>query len=461
MEEATEIVDWLDARRVRIAPIDPASIIGIGHALTACRALLGRLTHAEFAAAAGLATPRGVLLHGPAGTGKTLTARWLAGELGDIEAYDLPPEDLEPARVRSAFGHLAMQPRSVVFLPEIDAVGLDRRTGDSDSRRTLFALLEGLDGLRPIAPAAGPLVIATTNRGVGALDAALTRAGRLGLHIGFRTPNEGERLALLQRFAVGRPIAPDIAWERYAGLTDSWTPADLKAGLDDAFGLALLRDGVAARISEDDLLVVIRRGGEIDPDDDAPSVADLDHAAVHEAGHAAVASVLGLAVRSVRLALHGRAGSTEVGPADRAITDEETMRLVVVALAGVAAERIICGSPTHGARDDVKAATALLIRRIEAGVDPDFAPMSRSAWGEWTPRVVDEAMARHIFELLQGARARAAAIVREREASIRALARTIREAHALAGEELIDAIERAGLPAAPETDERETVDDAA
>jgi len=460
VEAATEIVDWLDARRVHIAPTDPTSIIGIGYALEACRALLGRLTHAELAAAAGLATPRGVLLHGPAGTGKTLTARWLAGELGDIAAYDLPPEDLEPARVRSAFGHLATQPRSVVFLPEIDSIGLDRRTSDIEPRRTLFALLEGLDGLRPIAPGAGPLVIATTNRGVSALDAALIRAGRLGLHIGFRTPNEGERLALLRRFAAGRPIAPGVVWERYAGLTADWTPADLKAGLDDAFGLALLRDGIAARISEDDLLVVIRRGGEIDPDDETPSVADLDHAAVHEAGHAIVASVLGLAVRSVRLALHGRAGSTEVGPANRTITDDEARLLVVVALAGVVAERIITGSPTHGARDDVKSATKLLIGRIEAGTDPDFAPMSRSAWGEWTPRMVDEAMAKRVFELLQGARARAESIVREHEVRIRVLARTIREAHALAGVELVDAIEQAGLPAVRKPDE-EAVDDAA
>jgi ATP-dependent Zn protease len=453
--QSEPVETWLAARRVEITPTDPSSFVGIGHALTACQAILGRLRHPELAAAAGIETPRGVLLYGPPGTGKTLTARWLAGELGPLAAYDLPIEDIDPPRLRAAFTHLASQPRSVVFLPEIDAVGLDRRSSESDSRRVLFALLEALDGLRPVAAGGGPLVIATTNRSPSALDPALVRAGRLGLHVGFRLPNEAERLQLFRLLAgprpgVGpRPIAAGIDWERCAALTERWTPADIRAALDDAFGLALLRDGPAALISDDDLRIVIARARDIDPDDAAPSQADLERTAVHEAGHVAAARSLGLAVRSVRLALHGREGRTEVGDPELVTTDAEVLDLVVVALAGSAAEAAVLGSSSHGSRDDVQHATRLLMQRMEAGTDGAVAPTSRSAWGEWVPRFVDEAMSRRVLELLDAARDQAEWIVSVERVGIETFTAVLREHQILAGQELESALRAAGWGSDP------------
>ena len=444
METTSDVAAWLARHQVDVTPTDPASFVGIGHALGACRAILGRLQHADAAAAAGVELPRGVLFHGPAGTGKTLTGRWFAGELGGVPAFDVPTDDLTPARVRSVFGYLATQARSVVFLPEIDAIGLDRRMGEASSRRVLFALLEALDGLRPIAPGGGPLVIATTNRSPGALDAALVRAGRLGLHVGFRLPTEAERAQLFRVLAARLPVGPDVDWNHCAELTTDWTPADIRAALEDSFGLALLRDGSFAHLTADDLVLVIRRSRQIDPDEETASVLDRERTATHEAGHVAVALALGLQVRSVRLALNGREGRTDVGEPERALTDAEAQKLVVVAMAGSAAEAVVLGTASHGSRADVANATRLLMRRIEAGTDPEHAPVSRSAWGDWVPKIVDEAMSARIGDLLATARGEAAAIVDGERARIEGLAAVLRGRPILAGLELSQAIRGAG-----------------
>ncbi len=197
-----DIAAWLESRRVTIEPVADGDIVGIGHALTHCRSLLGRLQHEEQGARAGAASVRSILLQGPAGSGKTLTARWFAGQLGSVPAYDLPAEQLTPERIRAAFTHLATTPRSIVFLAEIDSIGLNRRDADRESRRSLFALLEALDGLAPVPAGNGPVVIATTNRSRCELDQALIRPGRLGTHVVFGLPTTAERIELFRRFAA-------------------------------------------------------------------------------------------------------------------------------------------------------------------------------------------------------------------------------------------------------------------
>lgn len=202
-----------------------------------------RLQHEEQGTLAGAASIRSILLQGPAGSGKTLTARWFAGQLGSVPAYDLPVEQLTPERIRAAFAHLATSSRSVVFLAEIDAIGLDRREADRESRRSLFALLEALDGLAPVSAGLGPVVIATTNRDRRELDRALIRPGRLGTHVVFGLPAATERAELFRRFAAPWIDGSPISWERLAAMSAQWSPADIRGAVDDALGLALMRDG--------------------------------------------------------------------------------------------------------------------------------------------------------------------------------------------------------------------------
>ena len=128
----TDIAAWLESRRVTVEPVDDDALVGIGHAQTHLRSLLGRL---RCETVPGVLPPpvRSTLLYGPPGTGKTALSRWFVGQLDDVPAYDLPAEQLTPEVIRAAFAHLATRPRSLVFLAEVDAIGLDRREADPEA----------------------------------------------------------------------------------------------------------------------------------------------------------------------------------------------------------------------------------------------------------------------------------------------------------------------------------------
>ena len=444
--EDVPIDAWMESHRVTIEPVDETKMVGIGHALDACRSVLGRLRHAEAVVAAGAAIPRGILLCGPAGVGKTLTARWLAGQLGDIPAFDLPTEQLDPPIIRAAFAYLAGLPtRSVVFLSEIDAIGLERRgNSDRESKKALYAILESLDGLVANRSDRGPIVIATSNREPYALDDALTRPGRLGIHVRFATPTEAERIALFAVMSAGRPQEPTLDWARMAALTRDWTPAAIRAAIDDAHGMSLLRDGAAARLTDALLVDAIRRAGEVEPDPGEGAEMSRERIAVHEAGHTAVAVALGLPVMSVRIGPGRRQGRTETGIEGTPSDDAELRASLIVAFGGAAAERLVLGEASLGAGSDVHGASRIVLERIAAGIDPNFDPISRDAFGQWAPRVVDDRIATYAMECLAVARDRAAAIVAGQLRSIEAFAARLLDVDLLAGDELIAAMRAVG-----------------
>ena len=447
--ESIPIETWMESHRVTVEPVDEATIVGVGHALDACRSIVGRLRYAGEVAAAGASIPRGILLAGAPGTGKTLTARWLVGQLGPaVACYNLPTEALDPTLIRDAFAWLAARPRSVVLLPEIDAIGVDRVRADRDSRRSLYATLEGLDGIVAIAPDRGPIVIATSNREVYALDDALVRPGRLGVHVRFSMPSEAERIELFRVLSDERPQEEGIDWSRMAALTRDWTPAAIRAAIDDGYGLALLRDGAGARLGEADVLGAIRRAGEIESDGGDGAASTRERVAVHEAGHVAVAAALGLPVVSVRIGPRKGEGRTETGHDGIGADDAELRASLVVALGGAASERAVLGEASLGSLTDVKAATRLLIERIESGLDEGFTPVSRSAFGssEWSPvpRAIDDQLGPYVMARLAAARATAWAIVAGQSVAIAAFARSILAADMLAGTDLANAMEAVG-----------------
>ncbi len=442
--DTTQTTDeWLETRRVRIAPIDEAGIVGVGHALDALRSVAARLRHAR---AGEPPIPRGLLLAGPPGTGKSLCAAWFAGSLGEVAAYDLPPDTLTPERVRETFAVLASRRRSVLFLPEIDAIGMSRDWGghDRESRKVLFALLEAMDGMVQVPADRGAIVVATTNRS-RSLDGSLTRHGRLGLTVTFREPDASERHELLRVFLTGRPTGVlDLA---YIGeLMSGWTPAAIRGAVDSAHGAAMARDGRGAPIRESDLLLAIRRQGGIEHEPDVTQTATSTHrTAIHEAGHVAAAVRLGLVVRSVRLGISGRDGRTTTCDEGAVLDDAGLRATVVVAMAGIAAERLLLGEGTLGGTRDVANATRILIDRIGAGIDPAFPPIDRRSFGEYVPRVLDEAIAEHTSQLLARAREDAMVIVTQERDGIERLAARLVIQPVLAGDALVDAIADAGL----------------
>ena len=315
MDEAFE-VGWLEAHRLHLArPVARAEIVGIGHVMQALESLVGLLRDPARGAAMGARAPRGILLWGDPGVGKTLSARYLAGAVGNLPMYEVAADELSPARVRGLFGHLAAaHARCILYLDEVDLIALNRSTElhSEGTRATLVALLAALDGLRDTA---GPILVASSNRSPYELDPALLRAGRIGYHVRFGLPSAAERRELLEVFLRGRPLEPDVDPAALAAYALRATPASLAQAVDDAAGGAIARG--AARIGQADLVVAIARAGEIEPEEgEGGSEGARALAALHEAGHVAVAVALRGPAWVTRVRLDPRGGRSTVGSED-------------------------------------------------------------------------------------------------------------------------------------------------
>ena len=444
---AKGITEWLVAHRVDVGSLVADEIVGIGHALIELRSIAGRLRHPEIVTAAGGELPRGLLLHGPPGIGKTTCARYLARLIGaEIPVYEIAADELTAPRVRAVFRALRGV-RSILVLEDVDAVGLRTRFLEERAAAVQRALLVALDGL---TAAAGPLVVATTTRGPSALEPALVRSGRIGVHIALDSPDQGERTALLAALARGRAVAPDVDWEAIARQTEGSTPADLRGLLDDALGLALAAD--RTEIGAADLETAVGRGGEIRKELEHASWWDARRAAIHEAGHVAVAvALLGAdAISTVELS-EPVGGETRIGPEDRpwqALPDDELRATLAVGYGGLAAEQAVLGTAAAGAQGDIAKLTRVLAGRLAAGLEATFPAVDLSEL--WA--VSDELRTAHdaaVVREAEAARALAGRIVAANVAAIERFAAVLSERESLAGEALTTAIAEAGFHIEP------------
>ena len=329
--------------------------------------------------------PRGVLLVGPPGTGKTLLARAVAGESG-VPFYSISASEfiemfvgLGAARVRDLFKEAKKNAPAIVFIDEIDAVGRARGAGlgagHDEREQTLNQLLSEMDGFERNDLV---VVIAATNR-PDVLDPALLRPGRFDRRVLVDRPELAARKAILTVHSKGMPLAPDVNLQHVAENTVGFSGADL-ANLVNEAALSATRQGrdniIAENFSEAFDKIVLG-----DPRDTKLDAKEKNRVAIHESGHALVARFSSETDPPNRVSIIPRGmalGVTQQSPSiDRHIMAQgELEARLRVRMAGYAAERLVLGSISTGAENDLKEATRLATHMVaHYGMSPRLGPV--------------------------------------------------------------------------------------
>jgi cell division protease FtsH len=408
----------------------------------------------------GARIPKGVLLMGPPGSGKTHIARAVAGE-AKVPFITVSGSDfvemfvgVGAARVRDLFETAKRHSPCIIFIDEIDAVGRKRGGGmgggNDEREQTLNQLLVELDGFEKEASI---IVMAATNR-PDVLDPALLRPGRFDRQVSVDAPDVKGREHILRIHAKGKPLGEDVDLIALARRTAGFVGADLENLLNESALLAA-RDN-RKRINMKDLeeaadrvlmgpakrsMVITQRDREI--------------TAYHEAGHAIAAHFLENAdkVHKVTIVPRGRAmgfmmpnRQDTLHMSKRRLTDQ-----IAVALAGRVAEELVFEDVTTGAESDFRQATSLARRMItEWGMHPDFGQVAYQVredtylgghdtrqYSEETAKRIDKAVQR----LLQEQHDSTLVLLREKRELMDRVAQTLLEVETLDAEQFVRVIE--------------------
>ena len=442
--------------------------------------------------------PKGVLLMGSPGTGKTLLARAIAGEAG-VPFFSISGSDfvemfvgVGASRVRDLFVQGKKNAPCIIFIDEIDAVGRHRGAGlgggHDEREQTLNQLLVEMDGFESNE---GVILISATNR-PDVLDPALLRPGRFDRQVVVPLPDIKGRQKILQVHMKKTPIAPDVDAVILAKGTPGFSGADLENLVNEAALLGAKRNKEKVDMrdfedAKDKVYMGLERKSKVIREEDRKTTA------YHEGGHALVARFLPHtdAVNKITIIPRGRAaGVTWFLPEERDFKYKDQLQSELsVAFGGRVAEEIIFNRISTGASNDIKQATDLAQKMVRAwGMSDVLGPLSYSKdeeqiflgreiaqhrdYSEATAKTIDDEISRLIDDAYQGAKK----VLSENIDILHQLAELLLEKETVMGAELDELIRTARpgieLPSSPlgkETDgeadddagDRQSADDAA
>jgi len=425
--------------------------------------------------------PKGALLLGPPGSGKTLLAKAVAGEAG-VPFFSMSGSDfvemfvgVGASRVRDLFEQGKRSAPCIIFIDEIDAVGRHRGAGlgggHDEREQTLNQLLVEMDGFDSNE---GVIMIAATNR-PDVLDPALLRPGRFDRQIVVDWPDVRGREGILKVHTRKIPLAEDVDLNQIARATPGMAGADIANLANEAALLAARRNHKKVSLrdfedAKDKVMLGMERKSLVMTEKERKSTA------YHEAGHALVAWLLPGSdpVDKVTIIPRGRAlGITSYLPSEERYSrsKEDLQRMLAAAMGGRAAEYLIFGQFTTGASNDIERATALARRMVcELGMSEKLGPLtfgkkeemvflgkeisSHKDYSEETAVAIDQ----EVRIIAEGAYTRALDLLRENLDKLHLLANALLEREVLGGNEM-DQLLKGGhldpLPPSPQLESAE------
>jgi cell division protease FtsH len=441
-----------------------ADVAGVDDAVADLTELVDFLKQPDRYRAIGAHVPRGVLLVGPPGSGKTLLARAVAGE-ADVPFYSITGSEfvemfvgVGAARVRDLFEQARTHAPCIVFIDEIDAIGKSRggvgAIATHDEReQTLNQLLAEMDGFDR---SAGIVLMAATNR-PEILDPALLRAGRFDRQVVVDRPDLRGREAILRVHARKSKLAPDVDLGVVARRTPGATGADLANVVNEAALAAARRHAADVAMPDfeeavDRIQLGLARHGRVIREDEKRRIA------YHEAGHALVAlSVPGAdpvhRVTIIPRSMGALGATLQLPTEEQYILSRQQLRdRVCVMLGGRVAEELACGDVSTGSQDDLERATATARQMIcRFGMSDEVGPIVVGSAptlrfldvaGELGgPREYSEETARRIDgalrELIETEHDRAQVILQTRRGALQQIAERLLAVETLGHDELV------------------------